>query len=221
MPFSPQHPILYLITSGATTRATTPSSEDFRATLRLIEAAVDAKVDLIQLREKNLTDRTLYELSVTASRLTRISGTRLLVNDRADVARAAGADGVHLTTRSLRPAQIRKMFGDEFLIGISTHSIQEVQRARDERADFVVFGPVFETESKQRYGAPVGLQQLTMAAATDDFPVLALGGVRLDNAADCYRAGAHGIAGISLFSNAATLADTTAQLRKLFAETSK
>lgn len=113
------------------------------------------------------------------------------------------------------------MFGDEFLIGVSTHSVQEVERARDERADFVVFGPVFETESKQGYGAPVGLQQLMMAAANDGFPVLALGGVRLDNAAECYKAGASGISGISLFSNAGTLANTTARLRKLFAETSK
>ena len=176
-----------------------------------------AKVDLIQLREKQLSDRTLYDLSVAAMRLLKDTNTLLLVNDRADIAKAAGASGVHLTTRSLRSATVRGMFGNDFLIGASTHSVEEVERAQGEGADFVVFGPVYETASKRDYGPPVGLEQLRKAA-TFELPVLALGGMRLENAADCFAAGASGIAAISLFSEANSLAENVNRLREMFAE---
>jgi thiamine-phosphate pyrophosphorylase len=196
-------PITYLITSGETTAATTPSTEDFTRLLKLVSAAVAARVNLIQLREKKLSARVLYELTARASVLTRGSATRLLVNDRADIAQAAGADGVHLTVNSLAAAIVRRSFAADFLIGVSTHSLNEARAASDEGADFAVFGPVFETVSKRIYGEPVGLGQLA-AAATElaPFPIIALGGVTVDNSRDCMRAGAVGIAGISLFYQA-------------------
>ena len=102
----------------------------------------------------------LYELTVSAVALTRGSATKLLVNDRADIAVTAGADGVHLAGSSLRAATIRKTFGEDLVIGVSTHSLKEARVARDESADFVVFGPVFETLSKRVYGEPRGLREL-------------------------------------------------------------
>jgi thiamine-phosphate pyrophosphorylase len=193
-------PITYLITSGETTAATTPLTEDFALLLNLISAAVVARANLIQLREKNLNAHVLYELAARAAALTQGSRTRLLINDRADIARAAGADGVHLAANSLETAVVRSTFGADFLIGVSTHSLTEARAARDGGADFAVFGPVFETATKLVYGAPVGLGKLTETTLElSPFPIIALGGVTLTNAPDCIRAGASGIAGISLF----------------------
>lgn len=130
----------------------------------------------------------------------------MLVNDRSDVAQAAGADGVHLTTDSVEASVVRRAFGPEFLIGVSTHSLAEACAARDAGADFAVFGPVFETRSKHQYGSPVGLEALREAAGTlASFPVLAIGGISLTNASGCLRAGASGIAAIGLFANSGAL----------------
>lgn len=134
--------------------------------------------------------------------LTRGSETRLLVNDRSDIARAAGADGVHLTAQSLPAAVVRKIYGDEFVIGVSTHSVQEAKAARIAGADFIVFGPVFESASKRAFGPPQGLDKLReVTRELDGFPVLAIGGITIENVAACVASGASGIAGISLFNN--------------------
>ncbi|HVF49931.1 MAG TPA: thiamine phosphate synthase [Pyrinomonadaceae bacterium] len=197
-----QRPTTYLITSGQTTHDTTPASEEFLSLLALIRAAVAARVTLVQLREKLLRPRVLYELTERAARLTEGSATSLLVNDRADIARAAGASGVHLTTQSLDAAVVRQTFGKDFLVGVSTHTLAEATAARDGGADFAVFGPVFDTPAKRA----TGLGQLRAAAhALAPFPLLALGGITLENARDALRAGAHGIAAIRLFADAQNL----------------
>jgi thiamine-phosphate pyrophosphorylase len=197
-----QRPLLYLITSGETTEQTTPATEVFRKILQLIQAAVDARIDLVQIREKKLNARVLYELSAEAAAITKGSDTKLLINDRADIALAAAADGVHLTTRSLPTSVIRETFGDDFLIGVSTHSLAEARTARESGADFVVFGPVFFTSSKDQPSEPTGLDNLArVSSALSTFPVLALGGVTGARVASCLQAGAAGVAGISMFKD--------------------
>lgn len=193
-------PILYAITRGATTSQTTPDDDEFTHILTLVEAAVNAEISLFQIREKQLSTRVLHELVMRASELTGGSATRLLVNDRFDVARAAGADGVQLTSLSLKPRVVRAACGPEFLIGASTHSLETARDAREGGADFVLFGPVFETESKRAYGPPQGLEKLrAVASELRGFPVIAIGGITLDNAESCFHAGASGIAAIRLF----------------------
>jgi thiamine-phosphate pyrophosphorylase len=168
--------------------------------LSWVEAAVAAEISLVQLREKSLSARVLYELATRAAATTRGTATRLLVNDRFDIARAAGADGVQLTTHSLPAKVVRSICGDDFLIGVSTHSLEEGFNARAEGADFIVFGPVFETPSKQVYGEPQGLDKLReVTKALEGLPVIAIGGINRENADECYRAGAAGIAAIRLF----------------------
>jgi thiamine-phosphate pyrophosphorylase len=175
--------------------------------LALVERAVAARVSLVQLREKNLNARVLYELTARAARLTRETETRLLVNDRADVARAAGADGVHLTTYSLDAEVVRRTFDEPFLVGVSTHTLAEARAARDAGASFVVFGPIFDTPSKRAYGSPAGLDALRETArALSPFPVLALGGIDARSAPDALSAGAAGIAAIRLFTETHDLA---------------
>jgi len=142
----------------------------------------------------------LYELVTRAVKITRGSLTRLLVNDRVDIALAAGADGVHLTSASLPAPVVRRICGPEFLIGVSTHSLETARDARDSGADFALFGPVFETDSKRGFGPPQGLNKLQQVTSElQSFPVVAIGGITLDNAESCFAAGASGIAGIRLF----------------------
>jgi len=199
-------PIIYPITSGKTSPQTTPDDPQFSEVLRLVRAAVDADVPLVQIREKSLHARVLYELVARAAEITRGTKTRLLVNDRSDIARAAGADGVHLTTQSLPAEVVRNIFGAEFLIGVSTHSLDEARAAHAGGADFVVFGPVFETESKRAYGEPQGLDKLAeVARELGEFPVVAIGGVTFDNVDECFQAGARGIAAIRLLNDTENL----------------
>lgn len=183
--------------------------------LQVVRAAVAARIDLIQIREKNLSGNVLYQLAASAAAITRGSATRLLINDRSDLALAAGADGVHLTTSSLPTKVVRQTFGDRFLIGVSTHSLEEGIVARRDGADFVVFGPVFETESKREYGEALGLVRLAQVSSElSPFPVLALGGVTPRTVADCIRAGARGIATISMLQEPDRLGDVIEEIRR-------
>ncbi len=183
----------------------------------MVRAAADAAIDLVQIREKNLSAKVLYQLSTSAAAITSGSVTKLLVNDRSDIAFAAGADGVHLTAQSLGADVVRRTFGDKFLIGVSTHSLGEADTARRNGADFVVFGPVFETPSKDEYGEPVGLSNLAQVALElAPFPVLALGGLNMDNAAACVQAGAGGIAAIRMFSDPHALGEVAKNIREMF-----
>jgi thiamine-phosphate pyrophosphorylase len=200
-------PASYLVSPGATTADTTHASDEFHHLLMLVRAATKARIDLFQLREKLLRPRVLYELASRCADVTRGSRTRLLVNDRADIARAAGADGVHLTTRSLEASVVRRDFGLDFLIGVSSHTLEEARAARG-GADFAVYGPVFDTPSKRALGTPVGLEALReVTRALSPFPVFAVGGVTLVNAREVLHAGARGVAAIRLFADAESLHD--------------
>ena len=203
----PRHlplPIIYPITSG-------------KNILELVAAAVAARVPLFQIREKQLSGRALYELTTRALEITRGTATRLLVNDRSDIASAAGADGVHLTTQSLPASVVRKIYGAEFLIGVSTHSRAEALAARAGGADFVVFGPVFETESKREFGEPQGLQRLQeVTSELRDFPVVAIGGIALDNVEACFAAGASGVAAIRLLNDTERMASIVEAIKSGF-----
>ena len=211
---NPPRLLIYLITSGETTAQTTPAAEDFSSVLQLVQAAVVARIDLVQIREKNLSASVLYQLASSAAGITNGSATKLLINDRSDIAATAGADGVHLTTSSLPTAVVRQTFGDGFLIGVSTHSLDEARRAGQGGADFAVFGPVFETASKKEFGEPLGLTGLArVCLELSPFPILALGGVTIGNVAECIRAGARGVAAIRMLQQPAQLADVAEEIR--------
>ena len=217
MPLDRPLPLIYPITNGKTTVQTTSEDPQFADILRLIEAAVDAGVPVFQIREKWLCGRVLYELVTRAVKITRGSDTRLLVNDRSDIARAAGADGVHLTGRSLPADVVRKICGPEFLIGVSTHSSEEAHAARARGADFVVFGPVFATESKREFGEPQGLKKLQeITSELHGFPVVAIGGITLDNVSACFDAGASGVAAIRLFDDAERISSIAEVIRSVY-----
>lgn len=210
-----QQPILYLITGGETTRQTVPDSPEFKRILELVRSASCAGIDLIQLREKSLSARVLFELARQAAAITRPGPTRMVVNDRADIALAATCDGVHLTTRSLKADTVRAVFGKDFLIGVSTHSPEEAREAQVSGADFAVFGPVFDTPSKLPYGPALGLQKLE-AASTElsPFPLIALGGISQENAPLALSVGASGVAAVRLFSDPDNLEEVVRKIKE-------
>ena len=170
--------------------------------LEQIQEAIEAKVDLVQIREKDLSSRELFYLAGSARKLARESNTKVLVNDRLDIAICAQLGGVHLGQHSVQPAIIWNYVSeDNFMVAASIHSISELKQLADQPVSFVTLGPVFFTRSKAQFGEPLGLKVLEDVCRNSKVPVLALGGITHQNYRMCLRAGAAGVAGISLFQN--------------------
>jgi thiamine-phosphate pyrophosphorylase len=192
-------PLLYLISN----RKQFPSPHH---QLDAFAAAAQAGCQLIQIREKDLSARELCEFVRPAIAIAKPYGARVLVNDRVDVALASGADGVHLRVNSLPAAEVRRIVSRrDFLIGVSTHSLTEAHAAQVGSADFIVCGPVFSTPSKAEFGAPLGMDRFAEICRAIQLPVLALGGITMNNFDEPLARGAAGIAAISLFKNLTSL----------------
>lgn len=196
-----EKPIIYLITNGDADPVNFKLKK--REILEIVRLAAEAGVSMIQIREKNLAARSLFDLTVGAVEITRKFATRILVNGRADIALAAGADGVHLPADGLSAVVVRRSFPLDFLIGVSTHSAEETLAAKTNGADFVTFGPVFESPGK---GKPKGGEELSRVCnLLDPFPVIALGGIDESNYRNVLKAGASGFAAIRFLNDEGSL----------------
>jgi thiamine-phosphate pyrophosphorylase len=176
--------------------------------------AVDAGIDLFQIRERDLDAAPLAALVRAVLDITRGSRTRVVVNDRMDVAMACAADGVHLRGDSISPAAARQLARDRFLIGRSIHTLEDVSAS--DGADYLIAGTAFPTSSKPAETASLGEEGIRRLARAARLPVLAIGGVSLENAAAIARAGAAGIAAIGLFATPERLGEVVQQLRVRF-----
>ena len=209
-------PLMCLITNGEAT------SENFESKsleiLKLIESAIIAKIPLIQIREKRLLAKLLFELAQRAAKITKNSDTKLLINGRADIAYLSGADGVHLPSDSIPIESIRGSFGNEFLIGVSTHSLTVAKSAEASGADFVTFGPVFHTPSKEKFGDPQGLDKLKEVSQNLSIPLIAIGGVDGSNYASVLHNGAAGFAAIRFLGDAEKLVAIAESVRASFGQ---
>jgi len=196
--------LLYYITD----RSQFPGSEAERCEqlLHKVREAVAAAVDYIQLRERDLSGRGFEELARGVAGIVGEKGsqTRLLINSRTDIALSTASDGVNLRSQDISPSEVRRIWRaansrSEPVVAVSCHAEEEVRSASSAGADFVVFGPVFE---KHGFSTPQGLDKLReVTSELGDFPVLAIGGISLENAAACLDAGASGIAAIRLLSD--------------------
>lgn len=183
----------------------TPSPLPTRTLHDSIRRAAAAGATWIQIREKDLDARSLVDLARFAVAETLAAGVRVFMNDRLDVALAAGAAGVHLGEKSLPLEAViewRRSTGrSDFQVGVSCHSLESARAAELGGADYIFFGPVYATPSKAAYGAPQGIERLREVCRSVEIPVLAIGGINLENAGACLDAGAAGIAAIRMFQS--------------------
>jgi len=193
-------PLIYLITGGETTAEN--FAEKKAQILNLVRVAVQGKISLIQIREKQISARLIFEIASEAARLTQNTETKLLINDRADIALAANADGVHLTARSLFADVIKENFPENFIVGASAHTIEAVENAKRQGADFATFSPIFLSPGK---GEPQGIEKLReVCERLQPFPVVALGGIDETNFTQVLAAGASGFAAIRFLNDKKT-----------------
>jgi thiamine-phosphate pyrophosphorylase len=176
----------YLVTDRTQTRG--------RDLLWVLEESLQGGVNAVQLREKDLGGKDLFDLAEKTRRLCERYQAPLFINDRIDVALAVDAAGVQLGRASLPIETARALLGQQKLIGYSIHSLEEVAAAENGGADFVLFGPIYFTLSKARFGAPQGLTALKKIVEVSTLPVYAIGGITAENAMEVRRAGVRGIA---------------------------
>lgn len=196
---------LYLITD----RRKTPNL------LATVETALKAGVKAVQLREKDMFTRELYELAHEMRKLTTRYGAKLFINDRADIALAVDADGIHVGGDGIPLYKIRKVVGEKMLLGVSCHNMISAITAQEKGADFITFGPVFFTPSKAPFGDPVGVEKLAEVASVLSIPVFGLGGINRKTIPEVLEAGAFGVSLISAIIAAADPAAETSAILSL------
>jgi thiamine-phosphate pyrophosphorylase len=211
---NPREPVLCLVTNRRRLAAATAIPGDgLTALVAQVSGAIRGGVDLVQIREPDLDGATLLRLTRQLLGLRRTERVRIVVNDRLDVALAAGADGVHLRAAGMPPDRVRRMAGPGFLIGRSVHSAEEAQQCTG--VDYLIAGPVLDSVSKPGY-RPLGADGFqTIVRAAGSTSVLAIGGVTEASVGLTRRAGAAGIAAIGAFIPARPVDDVHAAVKKL------
>jgi len=189
-----------------------------RGHIEVARAALEGGARLIQLREKRMEGRALWGVARAMRALTQKYGAALIVNDRVDIALAAGADGVHLGQEDIPLAVARRLLGPEAVIGVSVSSEEEAEAAEKEGASYVSVGSIFPTASKPDVGEAIGVEPLSRIKRVVGVPVLAIGGVNCDNVQAVIRAGADGVAVISAIAEAEDMVEATSRLKSLIAE---
>jgi thiamine-phosphate pyrophosphorylase len=206
---------LYLITDRRIARAGIAAACEEA----LAAARVYRKIVALQLREKDLTGRELLELARELRKICTSHGALLLINDRIDVALACDADGVHLPANSFSAAAARRLVGPDKLIGVSTHSIDEVTAAGAAGADFVVFGPVYAPISKGAYGPAAGIEGLRAACEASAVPVYALGGINAERVRELHGIDVAGVAVVGAVFSAESPGQATRELLQAMTDT--
>lgn len=166
-----------------------------------MQQALDAGVKFFQYRSKNGARKGIYEVAMTLSRIARDAKACFIVNDHADIAAAVDADGVHLGQEDLPVEFARKLLGNDKLIGISTHGLEQAVAAESAGADYIGFGPLFLSTTKDA-GQTQGIRKLSIIKQAVTLPVIAIGGIDLPNVQDVFRSGADGVAVISAILSA-------------------
>ncbi len=207
----PARPFLYPIVDAAALGG--------RSVGDAVRALAEGGARLAQLRAKGLPDRALLRLAQEAASAARASGIALVVNDRADVARLAGADGVHVGQDDLPPSACRAVLGTGALVGLSTHAAGQVEAGRREPVDYLAVGPIFPTRTKRAPDPVVGVALVRRARALWPGPLVAIGGLTPENAREIVDAGADGIAVVSAVLAHGDIAEAVRRFRRALGET--
>lgn len=187
-----------------------------RSHVEIADAAIRGGADVIQLRDKTASGRRLYEVALRLRALTREAGVSFIVNDRLDIALAAGADGVHLGPEDLPASVARGILGPGKILGISAETVEEAVRAEKEGADYLGVGPVFEARgSKEDAGEPRGPELIARIRGGCRLPIVAIGGIGAENARKVREAGADAAAVISAVVSAEDIAEAARRLKRL------
>ncbi len=190
-----------------------------RSTVEVVAAAVSGGVTCVQLREKHCSTREFLEEARRVRELLVGTGVPLIINDRLDVALAVAADGVHLGQNDMHLSDARRLVGERLVIGISAESVADAIRAEAEGADYIGVSPVFTTPTKMDTAPPLGLEGLREIRRAVSLPLVAIGSIRHDNAAEVLRAGADGLAVVSAIVSAPCPRTAAAALRQQIAFT--
>ncbi|WP_293032130.1 thiamine phosphate synthase [Natronococcus sp.] len=201
-------------TNWGTYLVTQASISKGRSTPEIVRAAIDGGIDAVQLREKETSARSRYELGLELRELTADAGVDLIVNDRVDIAEAIGADGVHVGQSDLPVSVARDLLGPEAIVGCSASTVAEARRAEADGADYLGVGSVYGTSSKDVPEAETGVgpERIAKVAEAVSIPVVGIGGVTADNAGPVVEAGAVGVAVISEITAVDDPVDATADL---------
>ena len=190
-----------------------------RSTVEVVAAAVSGGVTCVQLREKHCSTREFLDEARRVRELLVGTGVPLIINDRLDVALAVAADGVHLGQNDMHLSDARRLVGERLVIGISAESVADAIRAEAEGADYIGVSPVFTTPTKMDTAPPLGLEGLREIRRAVSLPLVAIGSIRHDNAAEVLRAGADGLAVVSAIVSAPCPRTAAAALRQQIAFT--
>lgn len=182
-----------------------------------VDKLVAGGANFIQLREKYDSPRDFYESAEKAISLARKNNARIIINDRVDIALALKADGVHLGQDDLPPEKAREILGENAIIGFSTHTTEQARQAISRPVDYIAIGPIFETQTKEKPDAPIGLKDLReVRKAIGDFPLVAIGGINAKNLRSVFDAGADSVAMIgTLISDSSNIAQRMDELVRL------
>ncbi len=191
-----------------------------RSNLEVLDALIEGGARVVQLREKELSDGEFFKLARLFRLRTARAGMTLIINDRLDICRAVEADGLHLGQDDFPLREARKLLGPQTIIGVSTHSLKEALRAVKEGADYINVGPIFETQTKQHTGPPVGLDLFREINNQVTIPVTVMGGINLNNLDQVLRAGAKRIAVVSAVTAADDIVETVREFRRRIREIS-
>lgn len=183
-----------------------------RPLVPLLQRALTVGAPAIQLRERDLSVRDLLTLAREVQTLTAARRSQLLINDRIDIALALEGAGVHLRSNSLPVSVARQLLGTEHLLGLSAHGVEEAVQAESQGADYVIFGPIYETPSKQAFGPPLGLHSLEKVCRLVRIPIIGIGGVTAARVGEMRQAGAFGVAVITAILGADDVESATSEL---------
>lgn len=185
-----------------------------RSSLDILNMVIEAGVKIVQLREKNMTKKELYELALKYREITKSKNVKLIINDHLDIALAVKADGVHLGQNDL-PAEVARKIAPKMIIGVSTHNFDEIYKAQKAKASYINIGPIFPTNTKKSEISPLGLSYLKEAIKIVKIPFTVMGGINKENIISLLELGVKNIAMVTAITASENVTQTTKEFIEL------